>query len=183
MKYSISKATDELAEVVWASHILSYLNPYTSTASDEPLQPDRLPIDREVNGDDGGDFDDSPDISVDTETLTGSDEVLREKLLDCVSELLAHTKGGKYVTATALREEEDSVEIDIARNHGFNAKDEAYLTSLAKFLAMQGNSKHNKTDPGHCASSRCHVLMPIPRYFASRCSGILPLVPRRDNCL
>ncbi|KAK2734482.1 hypothetical protein FQN55_002652 [Onygenales sp. PD_40] len=140
MDSSRPKASDELVHVVWASHILSYMNPYTIIASDRPSN---LQSKQEVNDDDGSDFDDGPNhdfSSIDNEPLTDNSEVLRQKFLDCICELLAHTKGGKTVTATALREKEDEVEVDIARNNGFNAKDEAYLGSLKRFLAMQDDN-------------------------------------------
>jgi hypothetical protein len=73
--------------------------------------------------------------------LATGDEVPREKFLNSISELLAHTKGGKYVTAAALREKEDSTEVDIARNTEFGPKDNDYLSSLARFLHRQGERK------------------------------------------
>ncbi|KAA8641581.1 hypothetical protein EYZ11_013102 [Aspergillus tanneri] len=84
------KASDELVHVVRASHILSLLNPYIITAPDEPLQPNQ-----EVNDDDKADFDDDSDqdpTSIDAEPWTTNNEVLRRKFLDCICELLAHTK-------------------------------------------------------------------------------------------
>lgn len=129
-----SSASEEYAQVVWASHILSYLNPFTCSQSDRPTQP--LP------GDDG-DVEDELDDDLDTDSaITGDsptimaarDEPIRQKFLNCIAELLANRKGGKYVAAAALREKETSVEIDVASNSPFNAKDEEYLGSLSRFI-------------------------------------------------
>lgn len=142
MDSSSLQISDELVHVVWASHILSLLNPYTITASDETLQPNQ-----EVNDDDEADSDNDSDQdfnSVDVEPLTANSEVLRQKFLDCICELVAHTKGGNFVTAAALREKEDEVEIDIARNNALKAEDKVYLDSLKRFLAMQADGKANK---------------------------------------
>lgn len=174
MENSLSKATDELARVVWASHILSYRNPYTSIVSDERLQRNHSPTEYETNLDDE-DFDDSSDIentSTYTDILTVDDAILREKFLNCVSELLAHTKGGKHVTATALREKEDSVEVDVARNNGFDSHDEVYLSSLSKLLAMQGDGKHNITHR-HYSSQALMSRQAISDHKAVGCHSFL----------
>lgn len=139
------KASDGLVHVVWASTILSLLNPSTITASDELLQPNQA-----VNDDDGADSESGDDLdqdftSIDAEPLTANSEELHRKFLDCICELLANAKGGKSVTATALREKENEVEVDIARNNGLNAEDEAYLGFLKRFLAMQADGKVNST--------------------------------------
>ena len=146
MDSSSLEVSDELVHVVWSSHILSLLNPYTITAPDEPWQPKQ-----DVNDDDGADFDNELDqdfTSIDAELVTASSEVLRQKFLDCTCELLAHTKGGKSVTATALREKEDEIEVDIARNNGLNTEDKVYLGSLKRFLAMHADCKANSSGQG-----------------------------------
>ncbi|OQE24193.1 hypothetical protein PENFLA_c010G07111 [Penicillium flavigenum] len=105
--------------------------------SEKPLQPKHTPSDDEITDDDE-DYDDSPDTdnaSTDTAVLAVGDEALREKFLNSISELLAHTKGRKQVTAAALREQEDSIKIDIARNTGFGREDNNFLSSLARFLS------------------------------------------------
>ncbi|KAH6972719.1 hypothetical protein BKA56DRAFT_592733 [Ilyonectria sp. MPI-CAGE-AT-0026] len=130
---------------------MSYLDPYTITTSDEPQQLDHSP----TGFDDNYDIEDDPDgdaSSLDAEPLTASDDTLREKFLDSICELLAHTKGGKYVTAAALREKEDSVEIDIVRNDGFSANDENYLSQLTKFLAIQGDDRSRPDSAEFCRS-------------------------------
>ncbi|GFF71894.1 hypothetical protein IFM47457_05397 [Aspergillus lentulus] len=130
MDSSSIRVSNEFVHVVWASHILSLLNPYTSTAGG-----------KEVDDEDGEDFDDDVDqdfTSADAQPLSTNSDILRQKFLDCICELLSHTKGGKFVTAAALREKENGVEVDIARNNGLDADDdEEYLDSLKQFLAMQ----------------------------------------------
>lgn len=147
MEIPSPKALDEVAELIWASHILSYWNPYTTPMSDKllPLK-DTPSVDQET--DDDEEYDDSPDIdkaSIDAATLPIGDEILREKFLNSISELLAHTKGGNHVTAATLREKEDSIEIDIARNTGFRCDDQKYLSSLAHFLSRRGERKYKTT--------------------------------------
>lgn len=126
--------SDEYAQVVWASHILSYLNPYTSYQADRQL--DRV---RDVVVDDHDDGED--DLNDETSNLLVfgvGDESVREKFLNCVAELLAYKKGGRYVAATALREGKNSVEIDIASNSPFSIKDDEWLALLSRFLATRG---------------------------------------------
>lgn len=134
MDSSSIRVSNEFVHVVWASHILSLLNPYTSTAGG-----------KEVDDEDGEDFDDDVDqdfTSADAQPLSTNSDILRQKFLDCICELLSHTKGGKFVTAAALREKENGVEVDIARNNGLDADDdEEYLDSLKQFLAMQARGK------------------------------------------
>jgi hypothetical protein len=146
MESACLKASDELAHVVWASVILSLQNPHTITTSgnDDPSHRNQesLDEDREYEGDSDTDsVDDSAEdlASMEAGQLAGTGDRLRQKFLDCISELLAHTKGGKYVTATALREKEDQVEVDISRNSDFRTSDTEYLALLERFLGMQGD--------------------------------------------
>lgn len=81
--------------------------------------------------------------SIDAELLTSNSKTLRRKFLDYVYELLTHTKRGNFVTATALREKENEVKVEIAQNNGLNAKDRTYLDLLKQFLALQANGKAN----------------------------------------
>jgi hypothetical protein len=142
-----STPSDEFAQVVWASHILSYLDPYTATKTEKTGNLDAHQIsvssDNDREDSDSDDEDLEEDLDLDTaslimEPLTALDEPIREKFLDSVSELLARGKGGSLVTAATLRELEDSVEIDVARNDGLNEKDEDYMFSTSKFLSLQG---------------------------------------------
>lgn len=62
------------------------------------------------------------DLDAETErtvVLQGPRESIRSKFLDCVAQLLSPSKGWESVAATALREQEDFVEIDVARNDCF----------------------------------------------------------------
>ncbi|KAM0425349.1 hypothetical protein ACHAPT_009405 [Fusarium lateritium] len=94
------------------------MEPAHNTTSDEPSQPDDAPAAVDAQDEDDEDMADADIASLDAEILTPQDDKVREKFLDCVSELLSHTKGGKFVTAAALREKEDSIEIDLVRNDG-----------------------------------------------------------------
>ncbi|CAL5871622.1 uncharacterized protein PFLUO_LOCUS5875 [Penicillium psychrofluorescens] len=146
MDSSSLQVSDELVHVVWASHILSLLNPYTRTASDKQLQSDQ-----EISDDDGSDSDDDQDQEFDSlvaQHLTANSDVLRRKFLDCICELIAHAKGRNFVTAAALREKEDEVEVDIAQNNGLKAEDKTYLHSLKQFLAMQADGRVNVFEQG-----------------------------------
>ncbi|KID94862.1 hypothetical protein MAJ_09161, partial [Metarhizium majus ARSEF 297] len=138
MEPATNRVSPDLARVVLASHILSYRNPHTGTLSykDKPTASATGYQDLDSDEDEGLD----EDIDVETATqiadlLTPCDIDVREKFLSCVAELLSHSKGGATVTAAALREKEDSVEVDLSRNGGFGAHDETYLASLTKFLA------------------------------------------------
>ena len=107
-----------IAHVVWAAHILSYL---TRGRSHTTLLLPEL--------DDDEDFD--ADILLDAETdkarsLVDSDPLLRFKFLDCVAELFSPSKGWQHVVATGLRESEDFVNIDVARNDGFDRAQSYY---------------------------------------------------------
>lgn len=100
-----------IAHVVWASHILSYLTGERSNTTlllpelddDENFDTDKLEAETDKAG-----------------NLIDSDHSLRSKFLDCVAELLSPSKGWQHVVATGLRESEDFVNIDIARNDGFD---------------------------------------------------------------
>lgn len=106
-----------IAHVVWAAHILSYLTGGRSNTTlsvpelddDEDLDADKL----EVKTDQAG-------------GLTDSDRSLRFKFLDCVAELLSPSRGWQHVVATGLRESEDFIDIDIARNDGFDTAQSYY---------------------------------------------------------
>ncbi len=141
MEPSSVAAPDELYRVVWASHILSYLNPHTNAVSGSqernPSQPNEDHLD---SGEDADleEEDDCETASQDNDTLTPYDPDIRKKFLNAIAELLSHTKGGANVTATAVREKEDSIEVDLARNGGFQQSDVQYLNSLEAFLAAAG---------------------------------------------
>ena len=114
--------------------------------------PDVLPDD-DNNGEEAKLDNDGPetDATITSEAtpqlLASRDEFLRRKFLNCVAELLANKRGGNHVAATALREGEDSVEIDIASNRPFTTiKDDEYLTSLSRFLGEADTWETAPTD-------------------------------------
>ncbi|KFH46078.1 hypothetical protein ACRE_030900 [Hapsidospora chrysogenum ATCC 11550] len=140
------QTSDEFARVVWMAHILTYKNPYTWTAQDAPSDREDAAIDGTSDCDDESQCGDGFDEDMEDETasqdigrLTAYDQDVREKFLDSIAELLSRSKGGKHVIATALRENEDSVEVDVARNDEFAAMDDEYLSSLTEFLALHGD--------------------------------------------
>lgn len=99
------------ARILWAAHILHYL---TKNRSHIGLpQPDDAD---EEEGLEHGDLDAETER---TTILQGGRESIRRMFLDCVSQLLSPSRGWENVTAAALREREDFVEIDVARNDGF----------------------------------------------------------------
>ena len=78
--------------------------------------------------------------------LTLSDEGMRIKFLNGLAELLSPAKGWNYVSATALRESEDEVEVDLVRNGGFSNKeshesqaDAGYIAALRHFIGIHDN--------------------------------------------
>ncbi|QKX54723.1 uncharacterized protein TRUGW13939_01812 [Talaromyces rugulosus] len=110
-------------------------------------------IDQYANDDDDeelGDDSDLEQISANNQLLTTGNEIIRKKFLNCICDLLSHTKGPKFVTAATLRENEDSIEIDLARNDGFDANDDEYLSSLARFLAIEDEEISRQEVVDHC---------------------------------
>ncbi|KAJ5740628.1 hypothetical protein N7493_000500 [Penicillium malachiteum] len=107
---------DQVARIIWAVHILSFLTTGNKGhESDTELQHANT-TEEEFE-----------DLEVDTSTehatlLTTSNESVRKKFLDCVAQLFSSRKGWYGVTAAALREREDFVEIDIARNDRWEKK-------------------------------------------------------------
>jgi len=160
------RPSKEYARVVWASHILSYLNPYTCSTVDGPSRPNLVP---DVLPEDLDDSKDDWDDDLDTDAIIAAeapdylavrDEPIREKFLDCVAELLAHTKGGKHVAATALREKENSVEVDVASNSPFSVEDDQWLACLSHFLANCGERRTTAADDTtYCVEDSCPSLL------------------------
>ena len=103
-----------IARVGWAIFILSYLTQKRSHAE--------LPLCDDDEEDKDEDHDEQGDLDADTErtvVLNGPEDSIRSKFLDCIAQLLSPSKGWHNVSATALREHEDHVAIDIARNDCF----------------------------------------------------------------
>jgi hypothetical protein len=122
------------ARVVWAVHILYYL---TKTRSHEEL------LEAESNVESGSDTDDSSDDEIDYNTenkviLSGPQDSIRRKFLACIAQLLSPCKGWDGVTATAIREGEDGVEVDIARNDGFLSGGFCFDSEILGYCKMLG---------------------------------------------
>jgi hypothetical protein len=107
-----------VAHVFWAAHILAYL----SKAGSHPQVQQHG--DSSKNNDDEAHEDvDISDVDADTEVaaaLNGTADSIQMKVLDCIAQLFSPAKGWNHVTATAVRQREILVEIDIARNDSFH---------------------------------------------------------------
>jgi hypothetical protein len=113
---------DRTARIIWAGHILSYLTRNQSNIRLQGVQRAQATKNEEEEDEEEGLHDDQLDSDAVTERmacLSGSPESIRFRFLDCAAQLLSPSKGWEYVTATALREREDFVEIDVARNDCF----------------------------------------------------------------
>jgi len=108
-----STCQERVAHVIWAARILAYL----SKAAGHP-QPGDSSNDEEDQHEDVlvEDLDAKTDIAA---SLTGTDDSIQTRVLDCIAQLFSPAKGWAHVTATAIRQHEDFVEIDIARNDSF----------------------------------------------------------------
>lgn len=122
-----------VARVIWAAHILHYLNGERNQAQPLP-EPD---IDDDFRGHAA-----ATDIETENDTLTNSVDSIRSKFLDAVAELLSPSKGWDYVVCTGLRESTNRIDLDVARNDGFSRTAEAqggqptwYINQLQKYLA------------------------------------------------
>ncbi|KAL4744885.1 hypothetical protein BDW72DRAFT_212011 [Aspergillus terricola var. indicus] len=136
---------ESIARVVWAAHILSFL---TNNRNHEKLHK------AENNTDRDGSTDELIDCEGDYETektmiLSGPRSSVRRKFLDCIAQVLSPCKGWEGVTAAAIREGEDGVEVDIARNDGFLFDDDCfdsrtlgYCKMLEEFLASSAGGTH-----------------------------------------
>lgn len=127
-------ADKAFAHVIWAAHILADLsgkNQSLGSISGSDLD-DNEDEDKDQDQSNAG-----ADIKSDVnDELVPYAVPLREKFLDCIAELLSRKKGWHHVTATAIREHEDFVEVDVARNSGIEEDDDrAYFILLEKFMA------------------------------------------------
>ncbi|KAL4876938.1 hypothetical protein BJY04DRAFT_210300 [Aspergillus karnatakaensis] len=123
---------ESIARVVWAAHILSYL---TNKRNHEEL------YDVGNNAQRDSDTDELSDCDTDYETektvvLSGPRDSVRRKFLDCTAQLLSPCKGWDGVTATAIREAEDGVEVDIAGNDGFHSGADGMDCQLVGYCKM-----------------------------------------------
>lgn len=130
-QYNDSVPCEEaFARVVWSAHILSFLSRSRSQRallSSTPLgEHDEIEDDDDLESNVGG-------------RCAPVDEHIRIKFLNSLAETLSHTRGWHHVSVTALREYENYVEVDVARNTGFDAhdKDQLYFASFEAFMASQ----------------------------------------------
>lgn len=104
---------ESIARVTWQVHILSYLtNDRSCIKLSQPGQ-----TEEEEEG-----FEQHANLDAETErivVLQATSESVRSKFLDCIAQLLSPSKGWDYVAATALREHEEFVAVDVARNDYF----------------------------------------------------------------
>ncbi|KAF5876693.1 putative zf-mynd domain-containing protein [Botrytis fragariae] len=82
---------------------------------------------------------DSDAISIDTsyrDQISDSGyHQLKTKFLDCLAELIANRKGGKYVACSSMMEDEENVTLWITRNGGFQIVDNIFFEKLSKRLS------------------------------------------------
>jgi len=137
-----STRTEEVifAHVIWATHILWFLS--GNRSQQDLILEDPDDCFEECDDNFGDDATDTGNLGL----LTSSDEGMRIKFLNGLAELLSPAKGWNYVSATALRESEDSVEVDLVRNGGFgNEKshesqaDAGYRVALRNFIDIHDN--------------------------------------------
>lgn len=120
---------EAFARVVWSANILSHLSGRNWQRSQAPL----------ISEDSDEEDSESECDSVVNGLLTASDAAIRRKFLDCLAETLSGAKGWSHVTATVLRETEESVEVVVARNSGKDVeKDDPYLERLQRFMLAEG---------------------------------------------
>jgi hypothetical protein len=112
---SIYPREECIARVVWAAHILFYIS---KTRNHEELREAENDAERDGDTDEPGDYETDCETEK-TVILSGPRDSIRRKFLDCIAQLLSPCKGWDGVTATAMREVEDGVRVDIARNDGF----------------------------------------------------------------
>ncbi|KAJ8060028.1 hypothetical protein OCU04_011639 [Sclerotinia nivalis] len=141
-KKSKMEIEERVAHIVWAAHILSYL---TKTRNNVELQQNSCDDDEEEL-----DCNELDAATERTSILQCSSTSIRSKFLDCLAQLLSPSKDERSVVATSLREREDFVEIDVARNdcfgltagslsnehgYGFEAVEEEYYNSLRAYIS------------------------------------------------
>jgi hypothetical protein len=88
--------------------------------------------------------------SMENRLMTVVDNAPRTKFLHCLAEIFSHSRGWQYVTVTAMREYQDYIEVDLARNGAFDidmicgqaGKDAAYISCLQKSMAAHAG-KHS----------------------------------------
>jgi len=125
--HNSGSSEEGFARLVWSSHILSFLSRQRS----QPALLSSNPLGQHDEEEDDDDLDSNMGMQ-----CAPVDEHIRIKFLNSVAETLSHRRGWHHVTVTALREYEDRVELDVARNAGFDAhdKDRLYFASFEAFM-------------------------------------------------
>ena len=125
-----SPSEEAFARVVWSAHLLSFLGHGRSHST--------LGSSKHLGEHTAEEYEEDFDSNVAAQ-CTPVDEPIRIKFLNSVAETSSHTKGWRHVSVTALREYEDRVEVDIARNDGFDVhgKDGVYFAKFEAFMASQ----------------------------------------------
>ncbi|KAL7784097.1 hypothetical protein V8C37DRAFT_396383 [Trichoderma ceciliae] len=146
LREAIPSSEERTARVFWSAHILFYLTKRRSHV--ELHQTDAVEEDEEE-----AEADDMDAETARTVTLHGSRESVNSKFLNCIAQLFSPSKGWEDVAATALREREDSVEVDVARNDcfgisrgknpfelagNFEGVEAEYCRQLEKYLSTGG---------------------------------------------
>lgn len=144
---STQEDEEDIARVGWAIFILSYLTKTRSHAE--------LPICDADGENEDEDHDEHDNLDAETEraaVLQGPEDLVHSKFLDCIPQLLSLPKGRDHVAATALREHDDHVAIDVARNdcfgiasfgsadqqvYTFNDLEAKYCRELTQYLSCQ----------------------------------------------
>ena len=125
------------AHLIWSAHLLCYLS---CQQSQTPLSPTTA---------NSSDPDSDEEFASDVNTVFNQpDTGIKEKLLDCLAEILLHTRGWHHVTATGLWEGFNDLVVDVVRNAGFDtnetnplsAKDSAYFIKIENFMSTQGHN-------------------------------------------
>jgi hypothetical protein len=111
----------------------------------ERLKPEPNPEAHNEDDINRNDFCDTSSVSVDT--ISSFDEAqLKNAFQDRIAELISHSKGGRYVTATLLEERLDSVTVVVAKNNGLNLAEKKFLRKLQELLRSVAKAP-SKTSP------------------------------------
>ena len=138
-----SSHEEYIARVIWAAHIISYLSKSRSHSElhEAESKTEEYDSDTDEPSDDETDYETEKTV-----VLSGSRNSVRRKFLDCIAQLLSPCKGWDGVTATAIREGEDGVEVGVSRNDGFLSDGDCcfdgeivgYCRMLEEYLAGGG---------------------------------------------
>ena len=150
---NFSNHEQRVAHVVWAAHILSYL---TEKRSHIELLPSG-------NGEEDGFECNELDAESERQNiLHGPRDSVRSKFLDCIAELLSPSKGWDNVTATSLHEQEDFVDIVIARNDCFGMATTGIYGQNLAFSRLEADYIRKLETSLSMKTENCMTLKPFP---------------------